>query len=294
MLAPCEAQFSTRAFVQRGFPGTDGRHHSNQFAFAALKADGAVTAWGSSSYGGSGAPTDTGYTALYSTSYAFAAVKADGAVTAWGGSGGSGAPTDTGYTALYSTSYAFAAVKADGAVTAWGGSGGSGAPTDTGYALSDWTSFDMHSRPMPPPPPPPPPSPPSPPSPSPPPPSASPSLPPPSGSPSPPPLSASTSPAAAAAAAHHPSFQLLSTSGVCRTDDQNKGNFDEDWGMSYMACHDKALYATYFTGFEYAVEGKKSRCKLFKGPILSTLPVGGARCYKKASKTELGPHKKRL
>jgi len=81
---------------------------------------------------------------------------------------------------------------------------------------------------------------------------------------------------------------------VCRTDDQNKGNFDEDWGMSYMACHDKALYATYFTGFEYAVEGKKSRCKLFKGPILSTLPVGGARCYKKASKTELGPHKKRL
>ncbi|EOD10877.1 hypothetical protein EMIHUDRAFT_215132 [Emiliania huxleyi CCMP1516] len=47
-------------------------------------------------------------------------------------------------------------------------------------------------------------------------------------------------------------------------------------------------------GFGYAVEGKASRCKLFKGPILSTLPVGGARCYKKASKTELGPHKKRL
>ena len=47
-------------------------------------------------------------------------------------------------------------------------------------------------------------------------------------------------------------------------------------------------------GFEYAVEGKASRCKLFKAPILSTLPVGGARCYKKASKTELGPHKKRL
>ena len=44
-------------------------------------------------------------------------------------------------------------------------------------------------------------------------------------------------------------------------------------------------------GFEYAVEGKASRCKLFKGPILSTLPVGGASCYKKASKTELG-HKR--
>ena len=30
---------------------------------------------GDSSYGGSGAPTDTGYTALYSTEYAFAAVR---------------------------------------------------------------------------------------------------------------------------------------------------------------------------------------------------------------------------
>ncbi|EOD05027.1 hypothetical protein EMIHUDRAFT_107477 [Emiliania huxleyi CCMP1516] len=101
------------------------------------KADGSVTAWGYSSFGGSGAPTDTGYTALYSTCCAFAAVKADGSVTAWGdsSSGGSGAPTDTGYTALYSTGNAFAALKADGSVTAWGYSsfGGSGAPTDTGY-----------------------------------------------------------------------------------------------------------------------------------------------------------------
>merc|ERR1719424_1801530 len=53
-------------------------------------------------------------------------------------------------------------------------------------------------------------------------PSASPFPPPPSASPSPPPPSASPSPAAAAAAAHGPSFQLLSTAGVCRTDDQNK------------------------------------------------------------------------
>ena len=108
---------------------------------------------------------------------------------------------------------------------------------------------------------------------------------------------------------------------MCRTDDQNKGNFDELWGieLGLSGCHDRCLYALGCTGvrlpppspnssplgrnthrasaragFEYAVEGKASRCKLFKGPILSTLPVGGARCYKKASKTELGPHKKRL
>ena len=135
MLAPCEAQFSTRAFVQRGYPGTDGRHHASRYAFAALKADGSVTAWGYSSYGGSGAPTDTGYTAIYSAGRAFAALKADGSVTAWGDSsyGGSGAPTDTGYIAIYSAERAFAALKADGSVTAWGSYGGSGAPTDTGY-----------------------------------------------------------------------------------------------------------------------------------------------------------------
>uniref|UniRef100_A0A0D3JZ11 Uncharacterized protein n=2 Tax=Emiliania huxleyi TaxID=2903 RepID=A0A0D3JZ11_EMIH1 len=44
MLSPCEAQFSPRAF-QRGFPGTDGRHYASRYAFAAVKADGAVTAW---------------------------------------------------------------------------------------------------------------------------------------------------------------------------------------------------------------------------------------------------------
>jgi len=114
--------------------------------------------------------------------------------------------------------------------------------------------------------------------------------------PSPPPPSppASFSAASSILAMHHPSFQLLSTSGMCRTDDKNKGNFDEIWGMRYLPCHDMCLYSLGYTGFEYAVEGKASRCKLFKGPILSTLPVGGARCYKKASKTELGPHKKRL
>ena len=30
-----------------------------------MKSDGQITAWGSSSYGGSGAPTDTGYTIYF-------------------------------------------------------------------------------------------------------------------------------------------------------------------------------------------------------------------------------------
>jgi hypothetical protein len=45
-------------------------------------------------YGGSGAPSGSGYTKIYSTSRAFAALKADGSIKAWGDSdyGGSGAP----------------------------------------------------------------------------------------------------------------------------------------------------------------------------------------------------------
>jgi hypothetical protein len=45
-----------------------------------------------SSYAGD-APTDNGYTKIYSTQYAFAALKADGSITAWGSSnhGGTGA-----------------------------------------------------------------------------------------------------------------------------------------------------------------------------------------------------------
>jgi alpha-tubulin suppressor-like RCC1 family protein len=63
-------------------------------AFAALKADGSITAWGNSRYGGTGAPDGNGYTKIYLNGYAFAALKADGSITAWGLSisGGTGAP----------------------------------------------------------------------------------------------------------------------------------------------------------------------------------------------------------
>jgi hypothetical protein len=45
--------------------------------FVALKADGSITTWGYSEEEGTGAPSDSGYTKIYSTRDAFAALKAD-------------------------------------------------------------------------------------------------------------------------------------------------------------------------------------------------------------------------
>jgi hypothetical protein len=66
--------------------------------------------------------TGSGYTKIYSTESAFAALKADGSITAWGFETNEdlSAPTDGGYTKIYSNSVAFAALKADGSITAWG------------------------------------------------------------------------------------------------------------------------------------------------------------------------------
>jgi hypothetical protein len=102
--------------------------YSNKHAFAALKANGSIAAWGNSNLGGAGAPTGSGYTKIYSTDAAFAALKTDGSITAWGdsNSGGASAPTDSGYTKIYSNRYAFSALKADGSITAWAGWGGLG------------------------------------------------------------------------------------------------------------------------------------------------------------------------
>jgi hypothetical protein len=51
-------------------------------ALRAAKAyDGSITAWGDSRLGGTGAPSDNGYTKIYSTDSAFAALKADGSIT---------------------------------------------------------------------------------------------------------------------------------------------------------------------------------------------------------------------
>jgi hypothetical protein len=91
------------------------RLYSNASAFAALKDDGSIKAWGLLGWGGSDAPAGNGYTKIYSTRSTFAALKDDGSIKVWGDSrfGGTGAPTDKGYTKIYSNLYAFAALKAD-------------------------------------------------------------------------------------------------------------------------------------------------------------------------------------
>jgi hypothetical protein len=63
---------------------------------------------------------DNGYTKIYSNSRAFAALKVDGSITAWGESwaGGTGAPSTGGYTKNYSTEYAFAAAIIKGCACA--------------------------------------------------------------------------------------------------------------------------------------------------------------------------------
>ena len=106
--------------------------YSTHRAFAALKADGSITAWGEldSSWGdldrpwGRGgkrknkitnAPTDKGYTKVYSNENAFAALKDDKSIMAWGNpsNGGKKVPVaiDLGYTKIYSNEYAFAVLK---------------------------------------------------------------------------------------------------------------------------------------------------------------------------------------
>ena len=60
--------------------------HANLYAFAALDASGTISAWGGSDYGGSGAPTGSGFVAIASTGSAFAALDASGTISAWGSS----------------------------------------------------------------------------------------------------------------------------------------------------------------------------------------------------------------
>ena len=104
----------------------------NDYAFAALKADGSVVTWGNSSTGGNSsavaAQLASGVEAIYSTSQAVAALKADGSVVTWGSSNFGGnssavaAKLTGGVEAIYSTSRAFAALKVDGSVVTWGDS----------------------------------------------------------------------------------------------------------------------------------------------------------------------------
>jgi hypothetical protein len=51
--------------------------YSNRKAFATLKPNGSIKAWGHPYFGGINAPAGRGYTKIYSTANAFAALKAN-------------------------------------------------------------------------------------------------------------------------------------------------------------------------------------------------------------------------
>ena len=119
----------------RAVPG--GTAHTNEEAFAVLRGDGSIVAWGDPTYGGSGAPAGPDFVAVYATRYAFAALRKDGTIAAWGSSvrGGSGAPAGSDFVAVYSTHTAFAALRKNGTIAVWGNSeeGGSRAPAGSDF-----------------------------------------------------------------------------------------------------------------------------------------------------------------
>jgi Ca2+-binding RTX toxin-like protein/alpha-tubulin suppressor-like RCC1 family protein len=120
------------------FPGHTVGEWSNQYAFAALRADGSVVTWGDGMYGGdssivaSSLNGDVDVTQIFSTYTAFAALRADGSVVTWGDSlyGGDSSSVasslngDVDVTQIFSTYTAFAALRADGSVVTWGLLGG--------------------------------------------------------------------------------------------------------------------------------------------------------------------------
>ena len=108
-------------------------------AFAALKEDGTVVAWGDHLYGGStsnsgssGKPNFTGVREIVGGAAAFAGIKDDGTVIAWGGLRTGGHPGSssrtvfsasgplTGATQIIGGTYTFAVLKDDGSVVTWG------------------------------------------------------------------------------------------------------------------------------------------------------------------------------
>ena len=104
--------------------------YSTQYAFAALKTDGSVVAWGMGSYGGDSSSVSSllasGVSAISSTGFAFAALKTDGSVVTWGmGSHGGDSSSvssllASGVSAIYSTAGAFATLPASPAAQASG------------------------------------------------------------------------------------------------------------------------------------------------------------------------------
>jgi alpha-tubulin suppressor-like RCC1 family protein len=115
-------------------PGHTEAEYQNQYAFAALKANGSVVSWGDSASGGDTSAVaafldgSVRVTRIYSNAQAFSALRADGSVITWGkaDAGGSSAAVASGIsgvidvTDIAATKLAFAALRQDGSVLAWG------------------------------------------------------------------------------------------------------------------------------------------------------------------------------
>ena len=114
------------------YPGRTNNETRNRYAFAALKQDGSVVAWGNQLYGGDStleaSRLTSGVSQIFSNNEAFAALKSDGSVVTWGDktSGGDSsseaANLSSGVIKIFSTERAFAALKSNGSVIAWGDS----------------------------------------------------------------------------------------------------------------------------------------------------------------------------
>lgn len=134
-------------------------------AFAALKADGTVVAWGDSASANTSTAvggTLTGIVDVVPGGSSFAAIKANGAVVTWGAPGSGGDPTcagggfctaapagslASGVVEMNTTNSAFAARKADGSVVTWGDSfAGGNSSAAVGGALTGVTSLAATDR----------------------------------------------------------------------------------------------------------------------------------------------------
>ncbi len=109
-------------------PGSSWR---NTGAFAALKTDGSIVAWGGSNSGG-WYSWSSSVSMIYSTDRAFAALKTDGSVE----SPPSTVRVSSGASVIYSTERAFAALKTDGSVVTWGNSNYGGDSSSVSSSLS--------------------------------------------------------------------------------------------------------------------------------------------------------------
>ena len=135
--------------------------YATETAFAAIRSDGSVVAWGNASEGGSTTAVSslldgsTDVTAIYSTERAFAAINSDGAVITWGsssyggdaagdltdsGSDGIADELSSGVSSIVSTGSAFAALLNDNSVVTWGDTSNGGS-NNSGLTLDSVSSI---------------------------------------------------------------------------------------------------------------------------------------------------------